>query len=118
MNAELTDTVKDFIAKHVKSLWQLELILYLQTAEEPLTARELAQALYLSREAIGSSLRKFTKVGLTLADEQEPPRYSLSSTSDELRRAIEETSKAFATQRVDVINLIYSENKKQESPHR
>lgn len=111
MHAELTDPVKDFVAKYIKSLRQLELILFLRTAEEPLTARELAQSLYSSRETITAALNKFTRAGLVSSDHGEPPRYRYTPKTDELRRSIDETARCFNDQRVDVINLIYSQAK-------
>lgn len=100
--------MKQFLQKYIQSVWQLELLIYLSAAGKPLNLDELAKRLYIPADMLEPALAVFEKAGLVELASEEPRAFVFSPISPELRQKTESTIKAYATQRVQIVNAIYN----------
>ncbi|MBX9567592.1 MAG: hypothetical protein K2X77_01800 [Candidatus Obscuribacterales bacterium] len=107
ISVDFSPQIKDFIRAHVKSVWQLELLLFVRNLDRPVTAAEAAAALYLSPESINNALATYAKRGILKSDGKTPCSYTYAPLS-EIGDQIEQTAKAYAERKFAVINLIFS----------
>lgn len=107
ISVDFSPQIKDFIKSHVKSVWQLEVLLFVRDINRPVTVSEVAAALYLRPEAINTALAAFAKHGILTCDGKMPPSYRYAPNASELVDQIEQTAKAYAERRFAVINLIF-----------
>jgi hypothetical protein len=99
-------SVKQFIAKHIESVGQLEVLLLLRAAgQKEWTAAEVARALVLQLDAAVGWLEDLAGRGLATEEER---RYRYGPPSDEVERTIDELAESYAKYRVTVIGLIFS----------
>jgi hypothetical protein len=104
----ISATVEDFVRKHIRSVWQLELLLLVKSSDRPLNPTEIANALYLTDETVSSGLKDFERSGLVGPSYVEPQAYVYAPRTPQLREAVEQTGKAYGERRVAIINLIFS----------
>lgn len=104
----ISATVEDFVRKHIRSVWQLELLLLIKSSKKPLKLSEIANALYLTDEIVSSGLKDFERYGLVGPSYIEPHSYVFAPRTPQLREAVEQTGKAYGERRVAIINLIFS----------
>jgi hypothetical protein len=98
-------SVKQFIAKHIESVGQLEVLLLLRAAgQKEWTAAEVARALVLQLDAAVGWLEDLAGRGLATEEER---RYRYGPPS-EVERTIDELAESYAKYRVTVIGLIFS----------
>jgi len=71
----ISATVEDFVRKHIRSVWQLELLLLIKSSKKPLNLSEIANALYLTDEIVSSGLKDFERYGLVGPSYIEPHSY-------------------------------------------
>jgi hypothetical protein len=62
----------------------------------------------MSADVIETALVGFEKVGLASSSGEEPKVYKYSPSSDEMNADAEQAFKAYNTQRIQVITIIYS----------
>lgn len=98
--------VRRFIAGHIESVGQLEVLLLLRAAaDKEWTTDEVARAVVTQRASAGGWLEQLRADGLvTLASE----RYRYSPPTGDVERAIDELAESYAKYRVAVIGLIFS----------
>lgn len=104
---DFSPQIKDFIRAHVRSVWQLELLLFVRNIQRPVTAAEAASALYLKADAIGNALTLYAKRGILQSDGKTPPTF-LYCPSPSLDDQIDQTARAYSERRFAIINLIFS----------
>lgn len=104
---EFSPQIKDFIKAHVKSVWQLEVLLFVRDVNRPITAAEVASAMYLRPDAISNALLNFAKKGILQSDGKIPAAYRYAPNGSELSDQIEQTAKAYSERRFAIINLIF-----------
>lgn len=104
---DFSPQIKDFVRKNIRSVWQLEVILFVKDLGKAATAYEVASALYLRPDAIEKSLLSFEKLGIVKSNEGSPRKFYYSPSS-ELSDQIEQTAKAYSERRFAIINLIFS----------
>jgi hypothetical protein len=98
--------VRRFIASHIVSVAQLEVLLLLRAAaDKEWTADEVARALVTQREAAAGWLENLRERGLA---RQEGDRYRYAPSSRELDRTIDSLAESYANYRVAVISLIFA----------
>ena len=98
--------VRGFIASHIVSVAQLDVLLLLRAAaDKRWTAEEVARALVTQPDAAKGWLRDLAERGL--ADEGEST-YRYSPANEELSRVIDELAESYANYRVAVIGLIFA----------
>ncbi len=98
--------VKRFIAGHIDSVGQLEVLLLLRAAaDKEWTAPEVARALVTNLDSVTEFLRRLNADGL-LSRTGEQFRYSPAD--EEVERAVDGVAESYAKYRVAVIGLIFS----------
>jgi predicted ArsR family transcriptional regulator len=106
----LSQQVHGLIADRISSVVQLEVLLLLHGhPDQPWTADEVAAQLRIDPTWAEAQLAELATHGLVQrADPAAVNAYRYTPASDDLRRTVDELSKAYADRRVAVISLIYS----------
>lgn len=98
--------VRRFIASHIVSVAQLEVLLLLRAAaDKEWTANEVARALVTQPEAAAGWLEDLTERGLA---REEAGSYRYAPATRELDQTVDALAESYATYRVAVISLIFS----------
>jgi hypothetical protein len=98
--------VRRFIASHIVSVAQLEVLLLLRAAaDKDWTAGEVARALVTQPEAATGWLEDLTARGLASENDGS---YRYAPSSRELDRTVDALAESYASYRVAVISLIFS----------
>jgi hypothetical protein len=99
-------SVRGFIASHIVSVAQLDVLLLLRAAaDKEWTAPEVARALVTQPEAAGGWLEDLRQRGF--ASEREG-RYRYTPANAELDRLVDALAESYANYRVAVIGLIFA----------
>ena len=108
MGRELSNDVKEFIAEHVHSVLQLEVLLLLSQNKDTIwTPAAVGLRLHLSPESAKAQLDSLSR-GLVTLDRDNEDLYRYNPASDELNRIVSQLATAYATQRVAVLTLIFT----------
>ena len=106
---EWDDEVRDFIAEHIRSVAQLEVLLLLkQHPEQAWDAQQVARALYAGATLLADELAEWRTRGLFEEIPDKPGAYRYAPRSSELAAVVERTEDAYKNRRVSVITAIYS----------
>ncbi|HEV3378330.1 MAG TPA: hypothetical protein VG126_13735 [Thermoleophilaceae bacterium] len=98
--------VRGFIASHIVSVAQLEVLLMLRAAaDKEWSASEMARALVTQPEAAAGWLEDLRQRGL--ASESEG-KYRYTPANDDLDRIVDDLAESYANYRVAVIGLIFA----------
>lgn len=101
--------VEQFIADHINSVEQLEVLLLLHgRASEEWTAATVARELYIDPGSAGRRLADWHARGLLSVSEAPDPSYRFAPQDSELRRTVRDLASTYAERRVTVTNLIFS----------
>ena len=101
--------VSDFLASHIDSVLELELLLLLRAKRErPWTAAELAAELKIDPAWAGGQLEKLAGRGILERGEGAVACCRYAPRSPELDAAVAAVAETYATHRVSVIGLIFS----------
>lgn len=101
--------IQRFIEHHIESLAQLEALLLLR--KEPgrqWNAQEIASALYITSEMVGSLLGDLANRGFVQVISADTPRYSYRTIDAATDQLIDQLQTVYRDRRVAVISLIYS----------
>jgi len=102
--------VRRFIAIHITSVAQLELLLLLRDHPENYwSCEDVAKQLYVSAEVTASLLVRMESQQLLRAAENQPLRFKYAPASAQLEQAVTGVADLYQQRRVTVISLIYSE---------
>ncbi len=105
-SSEIPDIVKQFVARYIRTVNDLEVLLLLAGGPKAWSAQEVDEQICLGLEPTGRVLTGLVDSGLVTAREGSPHRYSYdASNSDEL--AVRDLARIYAQMRVRVIELIY-----------
>ena len=105
----IPDEVKAFIAAHVESVLQLELLLLLHAqAPRPRTADELARELRIDAAWAAAQLASLAGAGVLAATVDDPPAYRYEPRTSQLDAAVRGLAREYAARRVTIIGLIFS----------
>ena len=109
MGRELSNDVKEFIAEHVHSVLQLEVLLLVsQNKDKAWTPAAVGRELHLSAESAKVQLDGLSRSLLTVLDGAGEDLYRYNPSSDELNQTLSQLATAYATQRVAVLTLIFA----------
>ena len=109
MPADLPEDLRRFIAEHLGSIAQLELLLLLSAdAEKKWTADEAAKSLYISSEATLGFLEVMRSQGLIQSTGESPPSYRFIPAKPESERLARDLASFYKERRLTIINLIYA----------
>jgi hypothetical protein len=98
-------SVRGFIASHIVSVTQLEVLLLLRAAaDKEWTASEVARALVSQPEAAAGWLEDLRQRGLAT---ERDGAYRYSPANDELNQIVDGLAESYAKYRVAVIGLIF-----------
>lgn len=108
MGRELSNEVKEFIAEHVHSVLQLEVLLLVSQNKDTLwTPVAVGRKLHLRPESAKVQLDGLSR-GLVTLDRDDEDLYRYNPASDELNQIVSQLATAYATQRVAVLTLIFT----------
>jgi hypothetical protein len=109
MSDEFPEDVRLFIADHINSVAEVEVLLLLKgQPERQWSADEVSKALYTTPEMAATQLAELQGRGLLAAPEGTPPRYQYRPGSEELHRLVSRLEEIYQQRRVSVITQIYS----------
>jgi hypothetical protein len=107
--SDLPEEVRRFIADHIDSVEQLEILLLLyQHPERTWDAESVARELRVAAGSAGERLEDMAHAGLLARKDGNPAEYRFAPESAELGDAVRGLSTAYSERRVTVINLIFS----------
>lgn len=105
----ISQEVKDFIAAHINSVEQLEVLLLLRIhADQEWSADTLAKELRIDASWAATRLADLSTRGLLAVRETSESLYLFNPKTPELRRIVGDLALTYTERRVAVINLIYS----------
>ena len=109
MEADLPEDIRRFLADHIGSVIQLELLLLLASdANRSWSATNAAKSLYISPEAALGFLEGMRQQGFCQAVGEPPVSYRFAPSKPEWERLTRELATLYAERRVTIINLIYA----------
>jgi hypothetical protein len=101
--------VRRFIAEHIETAEQLEILLLLQrSGEKQWTALDVSQAIYTVPASATMRLESLVAGGFLSSTGGADPRYRYAPRTDQLRKQVDALSEAYRLDRVGVIKLIFS----------
>jgi hypothetical protein len=107
--ANLPDEVVQFVAKHIRSLDQLEVLLLVSALpDREWSVAAVDSVIRSNPEAVFGWLDGFVRLGI-LSHSEETKVYHYQPTTDELSRAIATLGATYKMSRHRVIELIYAE---------
>ena len=107
--AELPADVLDLIARHLDSMAQVEVLLYLHRgAEQRWQAYQVAQELRIETLAAAAHLETLAANRLAGSDGAAPPSYRYEPATPALGQAVENLRVAYNTRPVTLVNALYA----------
>lgn len=101
--------VQRFVAEHVDSAEQLEILLLLhRDPGKGMTAQEVSQAIYTVPASAIMRLEALVASGFLSSSGGADPRYTFAPRSDALRQQVDALAEAYRKDRVSVIKLIFA----------
>lgn len=105
----LMTQVKAFIAEHVDSVVQLEVLLRFHDApEKTWTSADIAEAFRIDLAWVATQMSELQARGFLAQQEGAMPRYQYAPRTPQLHESVEQVAQAYAERRVSIINMIYS----------
>lgn len=102
--------VKAFIANHISSIAQLEMLLLLRSdPAKQWDVAEISKALYATPEMAAGQLASLQADGLVSVSEDPEQRYQYQVGDPDLRNVINRLAELYRDRRVSVITVLYSE---------
>ena len=106
---EIPQEVRAFIAEHINSVVEVEMLLLLQVdPSRQWAAEEISQKLRIDARWVQSQLNSLCTRQVLICTEQPDPTYRYAPRNPALERAIAGLMDAYANYRVTVISLIFS----------
>lgn len=104
----VSSRVTSFLARHVRSVWELELLFFFKRNERPLQLHEISRALYMEAGVLEPTITRWVGDGILKVIQEGKQTFVYSPNAQALSDAIEETRLVYAQRRMTLINLIYS----------
>ena len=109
MSDEFDLGVRTFIAEHIQSVAQLELILLLHAHPmQPWSAADAARKFGLSPEMTLSLLRGLCQEGFAIATNDDEPQFRFAPKSTEFQNSVDQLAILYQQRRVSLVQLIYA----------
>ena len=105
---EISEALKLFIARHIHSVLQLEVLLLLRASQREFTPANLASELRISEQSAEMRLKDLELRGLISAGPA-PATYRYGPHAPELEALVEQLSRCYEDARYTIINLIFSQ---------
>lgn len=108
-NQGLPKELQDFLAQHISSVAQLELLLLLHsTAPRQWTAADLARELRIDTLGAQAQADDLRARGLLASDRQTPSHYWYQPADEQMAGGVQLLADLYADRRVSIISFIYS----------
>ena len=106
----IPDEIRRFIAEHIHSVEQLEVLLWLlQHAQQPWTGKAIARELRIDANSAATRLEDLSARGLAApAPASDPDAYIYKPLDGSRDSCVRTLSRLYAERRVTIINLIFS----------
>ena len=104
----LSEALTRFIAKHIHSVLQLEILLLLRATNAEFTPASLAEELRITEQSAEFRLKDLELRGL-ITTGSSPDSYRYVPHSAETEALVDELSRSYVDARYTVINLIFSQ---------
>lgn len=102
--------VRAFIAEHISSIAQLEMLLLLRSdPTKQWDVAEISKALYATPEMAAGQLASLQDCGLLAVSEDPEHRYQYQPGTPELENVVTRLAELYKERRVSVITVLYSE---------
>jgi hypothetical protein len=103
----LSPVLRELLATAIRSVEEIDLLLYMHRARGPRTALELATATRLPESAVVMALQNLVLCRLLVQEgESSPLRYVFAPTRAELRDAADELARIYEDSRLDILTFI------------
>lgn len=110
MSSDLTPALRDLIARFFDSVESVELVMLLRRSPQTFWApAAMAEQLGIREDVARRKLDALSRGGI-LAVGSETGAFRYAPKDDDIRSGVDELAAAYAEQRVNVINTIYSAN--------
>ena len=110
---DIPDSIKGFLFRHIDSVEQLEILLFLSNdTSKKWTAETLSRELRSNLNSIRQRLSSLETQGLVEASADSPAQYSLVEMSEETRNLIHELREIYRLKRHRVLELLFSSARK------
>jgi hypothetical protein len=109
MKDDMSADVRQFVADHVGSAEELDILLLLyREPDKAWTALDVSRAVYTVPASATMRLERLVAGGFLASSGDSDPKYRYSPSSPQLRSNVEQLATAYARDRVAVIKLIFS----------
>lgn len=95
-----------FIDRHIESVEQLEVLLFLHAKDKGQTTSEIFREIQSSQASVNIRLKQLESVGLIV--QESIGQYRIDRTDENLRKTLDELSRSYRMMRVRVIEAIYA----------
>jgi adenylate cyclase len=101
--------VREFIARHIDSVGEVEALLLLRASRQPMTAASIAERLYIGETDAVEILARLYRTGLlTCRDEL----YLHECRTEELQRLVDELAELYKQHLIPITNLIHAKSRR------
>lgn len=98
-----------FVAEHIDSVLQLEVLLLLRArGEQSSSAEQISKELRIDSAWAAEQLQNLCNRAILVCDESPSRTYRYNPANEQLRQAVDALAQAYTDRRVAVISLIYS----------
>lgn len=104
----MPEPVRRFIARHIHTLEQLEILLLLIDSSRAWSDQEIASTLRTTRESVRSRLSRLLGDGLVGASAGPSPTYRYQPRSEALDQDVQSLARCYRERRVAVISQIFA----------
>ena len=105
--------VKSFLLANIDSIAQLEVLLLVwATPNQKCSCENIAERLYITQEDAAPFLSKLVTRGLIEVTDTQPHLFQYRSSSEELRRIVDQVADVYAIYLIPVTNFIHGKSKR------
>ena len=105
----ISEEVKTFLAQHIESILELEVLLLLRAdPQRSWTGAQLAKELKIDQTWANEQLARFASRGILARTDAPDPQYRYSPSDPQLDATVAAVADAYATHRVTIIGLVFS----------
>lgn len=105
ITSELSNSTREFLRRHIKSIWQLELLLLFKCNTRSLSVEETSRILCTTPRAASAGIKALMGSGILV--QESPSKYKYVATGS-ASQAVDEIERMYKERRTAVINLIYA----------
>lgn len=109
---QISEDLKTFIKEHVRSVFGLEILLFLHRNEgKGFRATDVARELGFETDVAQEHLVRLYTIGLLIGSDSDSSSYCYQPADDAIRLLVDGLAVAYSKQRVPILSLILSDRK-------